>query len=130
MHSQPLLPPEPPERMLFIRFYHGRNTPDETMNEWGFEGPIVGPCCLMWTYGNMRIGTPSLDEDDGVVDIEPRFDNLIEIDGKFYGDFETLCDTEEYVRAAFPGQHVISVKELYQIMNQDHEGSIAEVAVQ
>jgi hypothetical protein len=36
----------------YMRFFHGRATPDEELDDWGVNGPIIGP--LQWvhtTYG-------------------------------------------------------------------------------
>ena len=40
---------EKPDRPgLYLGLFHGRDTPDEEMNEWGFEGPMIGP--LRWVH--------------------------------------------------------------------------------
>ena len=40
---------EKPDRPgLYLGLFHGRDTPDEDMNEWGFEGPMIGP--LRWVH--------------------------------------------------------------------------------
>lgn len=28
---------------VFLRLFHGRDDPDQEMDDWGFEGPILGP---------------------------------------------------------------------------------------
>lgn len=28
---------------VYLRPFHGRNSPDEELNDWGFEGPEIGP---------------------------------------------------------------------------------------
>ena len=36
----------------YMKLFHGRNTPDEDLDDWGADGPIIGP--LQWvhtTYG-------------------------------------------------------------------------------
>ena len=29
--------------MLYIRLFHGRTDPDQDMDDWGFDGPVLGP---------------------------------------------------------------------------------------
>lgn len=28
---------------LYIGLFHGRNSPDEILDDWGFAGPVIGP---------------------------------------------------------------------------------------
>jgi hypothetical protein len=28
---------------LYLHLFHGRNTPDEKLDDWGFQGPYFGP---------------------------------------------------------------------------------------
>ena len=37
----PALPLQPGK--LYLRLYHGRATPDEQMEDWGSDGPVIGP---------------------------------------------------------------------------------------
>ncbi len=30
-------------RTVYLNLMHGRATPDQQMNDWGFDGPILGP---------------------------------------------------------------------------------------
>jgi len=38
MQTQPLDPGK-----LYLRFFHGRNAVDEKLDDWGFDGPTIGP---------------------------------------------------------------------------------------
>ena len=29
--------------MVYLELFHGRHNPDEELDDWGFEGPILGP---------------------------------------------------------------------------------------
>jgi hypothetical protein len=28
---------------VYLELYHGRHSPDENLDDWGFEGPVLGP---------------------------------------------------------------------------------------
>lgn len=83
-----------------IRLYHGRNCPEQEMDGWGFEGPILNSVeGIIWTYGVPRIffdNDLALEEardltgweylDDS---LEMRVcDDLIETKDGFFGDWE------------------------------------------
>lgn len=39
-----------------LRLYHGRNTPEQEMDDWGFEGATLnGVDGIIWTYGVLRV---------------------------------------------------------------------------
>lgn len=39
-----------------LRLYHGRNTPEQEMDDWGFEGATLNDVdVIIWTYGVPRI---------------------------------------------------------------------------
>ncbi|HGF1398125.1 TPA: hypothetical protein ACF8SI_003108, partial [Legionella pneumophila] len=39
-----------------LRLYHGRNNPEQEMDDWGFEGAILNDVDgIIWTYGVPRI---------------------------------------------------------------------------
>ena len=31
------------DEMLYIRLFHGRTDPNQDMDDWGFDGPVLGP---------------------------------------------------------------------------------------
>lgn len=74
--------------MMYIHFYHGRNTPDEYLDDWGFDGPIVGPLRVSWTYDWIKF----FHKDD--LHHLVTVDELVVIDDKYYGDFEVLLEKE------------------------------------
>lgn len=105
---------------LYIGFFHGRNTPEEAMDDWGFDGPVIGP--LKWwhtTYNcNVRgeLVEPSSQEhrellsayiEAGLVrdrsftcngyhhlaaELQLDVNNdLAVIGGKYYGDWSVFC---------------------------------------
>src|SRR6266540_2029269 len=34
---------------LYLALFHGRKTPDEDMEDWGFDGPMIGPLSYVHT---------------------------------------------------------------------------------
>lgn len=83
-----------------IRLYHGRNSPEQKINGWGFDGPILNNVeGIVFTYGIPRVffdNELALEEarkltgweyhDDG---LEMRvFDEFIETKDGFFGDWE------------------------------------------
>jgi hypothetical protein len=73
---------------MYMRLYHGRNDPEQEMDDWGFVGPTFGPlssyihtyCSTFRIYGAC---------DTSEVWLE-RHDDMIRWDGCFFGDFEVF----------------------------------------
>ena len=76
--------------MLYLRLLHGRNSPDEEMSDWGFQGPVLGPLDYVHvTYSShVNIG----EEYDHLY----IYEGLLVYDEKYYGDWEVI--TEKYVK--------------------------------
>ncbi len=74
--------------ICYIKLFHGRKSPDTSLGDWGFEGPIIGPVGVSWTYGNVKIHSPDWEE----FEFLPTDNDLIAYEGSFYGDFELLID--------------------------------------
>lgn len=75
---------------VYMRLLHGRLDPDEHMNGWGFDGPVLGPfAAVHFTYINqIRCIMHGTEED---IEFEVH-DDLLVYDGKYYGDFEIVSD--------------------------------------
>lgn len=76
---------------LYLTLFHGRDTPEEEMDDWGYDGPIIGPfkwChityCTTFNFG--FVGDEDGTGPTTVVTITK--DSLILFDGKYYGDWE------------------------------------------
>ncbi|HEX4000987.1 MAG TPA: hypothetical protein VHX65_20750 [Pirellulales bacterium] len=73
---------------FYLRLYHGRNDPEQQMDEWGFVGPTFGPlssyvhtyCCTFRIHGESDTSELWLD----------THDDMIRWDGCFYGDMEAF----------------------------------------
>jgi hypothetical protein len=88
---------EPPNTAgMYLKLTHGRTTSGEEMNDWGSDGPWIGP--LHWfhcTYlADIGIGFTSGEELVAMSANElipsPIFliDDMIYLDGVYYGDWE------------------------------------------
>lgn len=71
---------------MYLGLLHGRNDPTQDMDNWGFNGPMIGPLKYVHTTYGDDIKVCFLDEDD------PRFylslvDDMIHFEGKYYGDW-------------------------------------------
>ena len=76
---------------VYILLLHGRNDPNEDMQDWGFQGPTLGPfVAVHFTYKtHIRCITDPAQEKE----LELGFhDDLLVYDGKYYGDFEIVSD--------------------------------------
>ena len=94
---------------LYLALFHGRVQRDEAMDDWGFQGPIIGP--LQWahtTYAfHLRIlFVDAAEESNYFTDVHfPEAhdllfgDDLIEYAGKFYGDWSVFYVPDEETRS-------------------------------
>lgn len=66
---------------LYLSLFHGRLDPDQTMDDWGTQGPTFGPLdAVQTTYGTLRLAF-----EDREVHL-PLVDGLVHYDGVLYGD--------------------------------------------
>jgi hypothetical protein len=78
------------EKQIYIRLYHGRMSIDEDLDDWGWNGPILGPYeSVQLTYGvHIKMHKADHFEDLGIAD------DLIYYDGYYYGDLEIFESAE------------------------------------
>ncbi len=69
--------------MLTLHLFHGRNTPDEELSDWGFDGPTLVISGFHCTYLTTYV-VKCEDEEWHELSIEG---GLIEYEGKYYGDW-------------------------------------------
>ena len=71
---------------LYLHLYHGRDTADQDMDDWGFEGPSLGPFSdVIVTYlSTVRCMTDGGQSDELWLVFQ---EDMVVHDGKFYGDF-------------------------------------------
>lgn len=75
---------------VYLQLYHGRTDPDAQMEDWGTDGPLIGP--LEWIkvayLRNIRI---AFLKDGKIVDaFFGIVDDMIFYDGVYYGDYEVI----------------------------------------
>jgi hypothetical protein len=72
--------------MFYLDLYHGRATPTESLDDWGTQGPILGPLTgIQVTYGSSVRLFLTEGHDEIWLTIEPG--GCIYYDGRYYGDF-------------------------------------------
>jgi len=78
--------------MMYLRLFHGRTDPQQDMDDWGSDGPILGPynfahttyhCCL-------KLGKP----DGGCDELYIVQPDMIFYDGVYYGDWTVFGEAE------------------------------------
>lgn len=78
--------------MIYIHLYHGRKAPDQEMNDWGEDGPVIGP--FDWFHGTyfstFNFGTTEHGTIWWLGDNKGFPEGLIYYDGMYYGDFEIV----------------------------------------
>lgn len=73
-------------REIYIELFHGRTDPEQCLDDWGTEGPILGPfkfCHITYLSGCLKFG------DDLTLNC---YKDLVYYDGVFYGDFSIMSD--------------------------------------
>lgn len=74
--------------MVYLELFHGRRSPDEELDDWGFEGPILGPFPFVQiTYGSdIKLAGANLGFDK---------DGYVQFAGAYYGDISTFSEPKE-----------------------------------
>lgn len=100
---------------LYLHLFHGRNSPEQDMEDWGFDGPFIGPLQLVrstynneleLTFDNVEdhdrfflrevIARSSLDCFYSQVGNLKIISDVVEYEGKYYGDWDiSYLDGEE-----------------------------------
>jgi hypothetical protein len=112
---------------IYVDLFHGRNTPSEDMDGWGFTGPILGPFeFIHYTYGDdIKLGEAQTIKIESIPnEIEcpafcqnillPAFDfnGLINFLGSYYGDlvyFTDISDREVITQRISRTKEVFSI---------------------
>lgn len=95
----PVYGEKPAKPGMYLGLLHGRDHPQQQMNDWGFNGPMIGP--LQWvhtTYASaIRVAFESatdglryFGEEEKEHELELSGD-LLTFGGKFYGDWTVYC---------------------------------------
>jgi len=72
---------------VYLHLFHGRTHPGEQLNDWGRNGPVLGPLDYVHvTYlTDLRLGDAEATELQFV-------DDLVYYDGIYYGDWSVYSD--------------------------------------
>lgn len=87
---------------VYLELYHGRQDPKEDLDDWGSEGPILGPLnsvCTTYlqTIRLLRFTDENgerLSGDDIVECFMAVYDDMLYYDGVFYGDWAVFSELE------------------------------------
>ena len=94
--------------MVYLEFFHGRNNPDEDMDGWGFDGPVIGPFPFVHiTYG--------YDIKLGLIDSSPYQDPFINemLAGAYYGDISTFSKPDRLLESVLLNR-IMETKKVFQ----------------
>lgn len=88
--------PQPEIGKVYLALFHGRVRPDQQLNDWGFEGPLVGPIrALHVTYQttyNLFFVDDATAQAFGFPDAEENelefVNGLLHYKGGYFGDWE------------------------------------------
>jgi len=75
----------------YLQLFHGRTDPREQLNDWGSEGPVIGPLeYVHTTYAtDVKFGFFDKSKSDGWLTI---VNGLIYYDGVYYGDWSSFTN--------------------------------------
>jgi len=72
---------KPEKGKLYLHMIHGRTNPNQQMDDWGTDGPFIGP--LNWCHFTYN-STINLGFSDGF----GFYEDMLFFDGVYYGDWE------------------------------------------
>ena len=101
--AMPVYGVRPTKPGLYLGLFHGRDTPDQAMHGWGFDGPTIGPLRYFHTTYASSVHVEFVSPTDAqlftgkhdmLMDLEVNGD-LLCFDGKLYGDWTVYMVTPE-----------------------------------
>ena len=77
-------------KSVYIKLFHGRDDPEQDMDDWGYDGPTLGPFeAVCFTYcTHVRCFTDENNDEELCLSFH---DGMLVHDGKYYGDFEVVA---------------------------------------
>lgn len=93
---------------MYLELYNGRNFPNEEIDDWGFEGPILGPLTSVQLTYLFHLKLHNEDENGRwtLFDLMGEED-MIKFKDKFYGDALVITEVPEKDK-----HRVISIEKL------------------
>lgn len=83
-------PPDHPHELVCIRLFHGRLSPDTDMDDWGTDGPYLGP--FLWVHptytSRIWLGDPITGHGMAL----SYYEDMVYYDGVFYGDHSIMSE--------------------------------------
>lgn len=72
---------------IYLHLFHGRKDPSQDMDDWGAEGPLLGPFHgFQVTYkSHMKL----IKDSDLIMELS-FFEDMVYYDGMYYGDFTVI----------------------------------------
>ena len=80
---------------VYLELFHGRRNPHEDLDDWGFEGPVLGPFPFVHiTYGStIKVGiNPVISSPYCNSNLHIDEDGFIVFAGSYYGDMSVFDD--------------------------------------
>lgn len=74
---------------LYLMLFHGRESPQHNLEDWGSEGPIFGPLAYVQTTYGRHVKLGYLNQEANARDLYVYYD-LIYYDGVYYGDWSVF----------------------------------------
>jgi hypothetical protein len=74
---------------VYLYLIHGRKSPDQQMEDWGFNGPTQGPFAAI--HATYLSSLRCIREDSSELEIKFHED-MLAFDGAYYGDFEITSE--------------------------------------
>lgn len=95
---------------IYVKLFHGRNDPNQNMDDWGEQGPVFGP--LDWfhtTYLNhIRMGDAENDDQELKL-----VGDMLYYDGMYYGDWSAFGEEEIMRCRCRPDNHDVNCLSRY-----------------
>jgi len=106
---------------IYIQLYHGHHTADEELEDWGFDGPILGP--FPWfhiTYGDdIKLGDDPIIVAREEITFPTHDDNgFIPFLGAFYGDM-SITDGDTILKSPELVKRVQDTKKAFKFIGND-----------
>lgn len=80
---------------MYLELFNGRHSPDEILDDWGFEGPIIGPIDFVHTTYGLTVKISLRSSQDGV-SIFSTVKECLLVFGAYYGDWTVFTSLSDY----------------------------------
>ena len=72
--------------MIYLRLFHGRTDPNQDMNEWGLDGPVLGPYEFVHTTYALNLKLNK----NGACNELFCYEDMVYYEGAYYGDWSVF----------------------------------------